>query len=127
MALDERRRDFPVTRWDPDPRVEEVWFPGAHSDIGGGNPAKESGLSDVALEWMQAKLTERAIRFAMPLREPESSGPNALRIHEPWQHFPFNTSEPTARVPRAGDHFHPSVQQRWLNDRNYSAAWPGLF
>lgn len=32
---------------------EEVWFPGVHSDIGGGYP--EAGLSDCALQWMVEK------------------------------------------------------------------------
>src|SRR5262249_3853966 len=39
MALDEMRRDFPIERWDADPRIEEMWFVGAHSDVGGGYPA----------------------------------------------------------------------------------------
>ena len=30
--------------------MEQMWFSGAHSDVGGGYP--ETGLSDVALEWM---------------------------------------------------------------------------
>jgi fused signal recognition particle receptor len=33
--------------------VQQVWFPGAHSDVGGGYPVgDESGLSDATLEWM---------------------------------------------------------------------------
>ena len=50
LALDERRPSFlPI-------RVEgacEVWFRGAHSDIGGGN--KNRGLNDVTLRWMMRK------------------------------------------------------------------------
>ena len=50
LALDERRPSFlPI-------RVEgacEVWFRGAHSDIGGGN--KNRGLNDVTLRWMMHK------------------------------------------------------------------------
>ncbi|HEV7716912.1 MAG TPA: DUF2235 domain-containing protein, partial [Steroidobacteraceae bacterium] len=34
MALDERRMDFPVTRWNADARIEQVWFAGCHSDVG---------------------------------------------------------------------------------------------
>jgi len=61
MALDERRRDFPVTRWTPRAGVEEMWFVGAHSDVGGGYP--ESGLSDIALDWMMKKLAPLGVSF----------------------------------------------------------------
>lgn len=40
MALDERRQAFDVTRLNVgnrNPRIEEVWFRGVHSDVGGGN------------------------------------------------------------------------------------------
>ena len=34
--------------------VERTWFAGAHCNVGGGYP--ESGLSDLALMWMIARL-----------------------------------------------------------------------
>ena len=39
LALDERRADFPVMRWqnNDDPKLTERWFAGVHSDVGGGN------------------------------------------------------------------------------------------
>jgi uncharacterized protein (DUF2235 family) len=61
IAIDERRSFFRNHLWrapaDPaQPRgpkdVKQVWFPGVHSDVGGGYPESESGLSKVALEWM---------------------------------------------------------------------------
>ena len=33
--------------------VEQVWFAGVHSNVGGGYP--RTGLSDVALQWMLTK------------------------------------------------------------------------
>ena len=53
MALDERRETFNVTRLDPENRydnINEVWFRGVHSDIGGGN--KNVFRSNIALQWM---------------------------------------------------------------------------
>ncbi|MBU0480787.1 MAG: DUF2235 domain-containing protein [Proteobacteria bacterium] len=50
MAIDEKRKFFPVLEWDNDPRVTQTWFPGVHSDVGGGY--NECGLSDIALQWM---------------------------------------------------------------------------
>jgi uncharacterized protein (DUF2235 family) len=32
--------------------LKEVWFAGVHSDIGGGYPEAESGLSKITLQWM---------------------------------------------------------------------------
>jgi hypothetical protein len=61
VAMDEMRASFTPTLWtdendnvlnDPDDtgRVRQVWFPGVHSDVGGGYV--ECGLSDLALDWM---------------------------------------------------------------------------
>ena len=51
LAYNERRTLFPVERFDSDAnRLEEVWFLGSHSDIGGGYV--ERGLADLSLEWM---------------------------------------------------------------------------
>lgn len=57
MALDERRRNFPLQRVvttmpnaTDEGRIFEVWFRGVHSDIGGGN--RNVGLSSIALHWM---------------------------------------------------------------------------
>jgi uncharacterized protein (DUF2235 family) len=54
LAIDEHRRPFLPTLWDteaaPGQTLQQVWFAGAHSDIGGGYP--EHGLSDLALDWM---------------------------------------------------------------------------
>ena len=72
IAIDERRRMFRLNRW-TDPQtfksnpfnqkdwkaqdIKQVWFAGVHSDIGGGYPETESGLSKFSLLWMinQAK------------------------------------------------------------------------
>jgi uncharacterized protein (DUF2235 family) len=59
LALDECRRPFTPTLWTgrkgpgPKAHVEQVWFPGAHSDIGGGY--RDTGLSNLTLHWMTAR------------------------------------------------------------------------
>jgi hypothetical protein len=60
LAIDETRLKFAPSLWEApsevegppteDPRVKQVWFEGAHSDVGGGYA--ETGLSDTALLWM---------------------------------------------------------------------------
>lgn len=60
LAIDEQRGPFRPTIWhnNANPRVsqtlEQVWFAGVHSNIGGGYPEHE--LSDAALFWMCSKL-----------------------------------------------------------------------
>jgi hypothetical protein len=70
MAVDEHRRPFEAAVWRK-PRfknlnstTEQVWFPGAHADIGGGYVSAEArklvsklpALEDVALHWMLKRL-----------------------------------------------------------------------
>ena len=61
MAVDECRRFFPVLRWHEDERVDETWFPGSHSDVGGG--CCEMDRSDVALGWMIDRAARHGLRF----------------------------------------------------------------
>lgn len=63
LALDEHRKSFVPTLWQQTPEgkaagqvLEQVWFAGAHSNVGGGYD--EHGLSDVALAWMCGKVAE---------------------------------------------------------------------
>ncbi|MBC7800820.1 MAG: DUF2235 domain-containing protein [Gemmatimonadaceae bacterium] len=60
VAIDERRAFYRTNLWRASglrgpsgPRdLVQVWFPGVHSDVGGGYPDAEGRLSDMALEWM---------------------------------------------------------------------------
>lgn len=55
VSLDDKRRAFQPTLMNRDERVTEIWFPGAHSDVGGGY--NFDGLSDSSLrlflDWME--------------------------------------------------------------------------
>ncbi|TSK06992.1 MAG: DUF2235 domain-containing protein [Geobacter sp.] len=59
IAIDEHRENYAVTIWNPKQKVnqvmEQVWFAGAHADVGGGYKAAEHPLADAALAWMQRK------------------------------------------------------------------------
>lgn len=61
VALDETRPAFAPTLMNTREGIEEIWLPGAHSDIGGGVP--HSGLSDVALEFMARTATKHGLRL----------------------------------------------------------------
>ncbi len=56
LAIDEARADFAPTLWTPREGVKQVWFPGAHADVGGGY--EQRGLSDVALAWMVQEVND---------------------------------------------------------------------
>lgn len=64
LALDEARATFEATLWqvgarEPGQVVEQVWFAGAHSDVGGGYAERHH--SDVALHWMVTRATQRGL------------------------------------------------------------------
>jgi len=66
VAIDERRAFFRENLWwpthDGGPKdLKQVWFPGSHSDVGGGYPIPESGLSQFALEWMLVEATNHGL------------------------------------------------------------------
>jgi hypothetical protein len=65
LALDEPRQSFKPVLWCERPedaeRIEQVWFAGSHSNVGGGYPRQ--GMSLVALDWMMRKAEEHGLRF----------------------------------------------------------------
>lgn len=69
LAIDEKRKAFVPTLWTQQPGndsqvLEQVWFSGVHSDVGGGYSPR--GLSDIALLWM----IEKARGFGLDITQP---------------------------------------------------------
>ena len=85
ISIDEQRANFPPTLWDPDPRITQTLFPGAHADVGGGYTTSnnESGLSDCALSWMTGELAGLGVLFAAAPLIVETPNP-AGTAHRPW-------------------------------------------
>jgi hypothetical protein len=114
MAIDELRRDFPVTPWLRRAGVEQVWFVGAHSDVGGGYPTSECYLSDIALSWMMKKLATVGVKYTDPLAYVPKPQVLGGAYHTPWTKPPFNILKPDeARKVDQGDVLHASVRDRW--------------
>lgn len=84
MALDEERAPFKVNPWTgslhPDQVVEQCWFRGVHSDIGGGY--KESGLSDIALLWMADKAEALGLDLDRPYLERMTNPNPRMKAHD---------------------------------------------
>lgn len=65
LAIDDRRIVFEPCLWEVPAamagRVKQVWFPGGHSDVGGGAPSR--ALSDTVLLWMVGEAIARGLTF----------------------------------------------------------------
>jgi uncharacterized protein (DUF2235 family) len=67
LAIDETRQDFARVPWENDGAspdrtgepewLQQVWFAGNHSNIGGSYAEDESRLSDISLNWMLEQVT----------------------------------------------------------------------
>lgn len=113
IAIDERRSHYRPKLWLENKEgensiktdIRQVWFPGAHCDVGGSYKEEESGLSKNALVWMaceagKAGLLINAERFRrVALGEPGKSQDNyckpdiAAPIHSEMRHFYFKLIE----------------------------------
>jgi uncharacterized protein (DUF2235 family) len=111
LAIDEHRTDFAPTLWTPREGIEQVWFAGAHSDVGGGY--EESELSDIALAWMSERLAlnGRGARFKAPLPVPPRPVPIGM-LHDSWNKLPFKLQPRRHRSVADADALHRSVQAR---------------
>jgi uncharacterized protein (DUF2235 family) len=72
LAIDEQRAQFPATLWSSSPapgqNIQQVWFSGCHSDVGGGTPQGgpvDGGtrLCDITLGWMIAQAKAQGLTF----------------------------------------------------------------
>jgi uncharacterized protein (DUF2235 family) len=121
VAIDEQRKVFNVTPMNQDPkhiaagqRLRQVWFPGDHGSVGGGDE-RIHGLSDAALLWMIEQVQDLGLKLDLDLEAVQGG------IH-PDPITPFDNSlkgiyQLTGRVDRqvSGDFdgLHTSVKQRW--------------
>lgn len=154
VALDERRAGFRGNMFKSDateispkrPRVMNVWFPGVHSDIGGGYPwnKQDSGLAMIAFAWMvrEAKAAGLKVddaKVAALLAEcpPNPMAKKHASLTWPWwalmeflpvRRFNWATRKMKIRWPWQGFKprtmiespiLHQSVKDRMAGDSNY--------
>jgi uncharacterized protein (DUF2235 family) len=94
VSLNEKRSKYRPNLWTPkhgaetspltkQPRFLQVWFPGVHSDVGGGY--EQPGLSDVALEWMLQEARAHGLLLD-PNCDARDLDPDAMgKMHNPLQ------------------------------------------
>jgi uncharacterized protein (DUF2235 family) len=65
LSIDDERLTFHPVMWNEEDknedRIEQVWFAGVHSNVGGGYP--KHGMSLVSLDWMMSKAEQAGLRF----------------------------------------------------------------
>jgi uncharacterized protein (DUF2235 family) len=126
LAIDEHRTDFEPTIWIPKENldIKQVWFAGAHSDIGGSYKPDKDGLilSDNSLNW----IVKEAIKFGLSIEEHlvksinTDSAPLA-EIHNSRRSF-YRAKKEYLRPIEHGKGevlIHKSVKLRWDQDPNY--------
>ncbi len=75
ISLDERRALYAPNQWTSKGThgqdVRQVWFPGAHADVGGGHASDESdpGLATIPLAWMVSHAEAAGVRFVEAERQ----------------------------------------------------------
>lgn len=110
MAIDEKRRFFPVLKWNANPRARQVWFAGVHSDVGGGY--SETGLSDTALHWMIDSVYDHKLPFKASVlnKLKTSKNPNG-ELHDSYQGIWVPLGKKTRSISSTAL-VHESVQER---------------
>ncbi|HEY7467718.1 MAG TPA: DUF2235 domain-containing protein [Dehalococcoidia bacterium] len=88
LAIDERRKDYAPALWEqnPDPKVkqrmEQRWFAGVHSDVGGGAGEEgEDDQSDRCLRWIIERAREQGLEFDEALIERTVSPRDDGKLH----------------------------------------------
>ncbi|HXA15538.1 MAG TPA: DUF2235 domain-containing protein [Thermoanaerobaculia bacterium] len=128
MSIDEQRFDFTPTYWDPatvqpGQHLEQVYFAGVHSDVGGGYDDDHS-LSDITLNWMTDRARKHGLLFTSDSFGTYADDAVFGRLHDSFS--PLLASRGRFhRVVDAGMTVHKSVQVRW-NDTEGKAK-PGAY
>ena len=103
LSIDDDRKWFQPTIWDSFnaeyQKVEQVWFSGAHTDVGGG--FQEAGLSDITLEWMIQKAVAHGVKLYM-------------RSIKYWNFCIAPDATDSIHPPREGSgRVYPALQRSW--------------
>lgn len=118
LAIHERRNNFQPTLWElnptPDPQfpqvLEQTWFSGVHSNIGGGYD--DVGLSETTLKWMMCRAQVAGLEFKIdPMFIPNPKG--KLQDSTTWYYKMLGIGWRTiCENETKKEGVHPSVEER---------------
>ena len=108
VSIDERRCFYHDNLWGeslPGQDIQQVWFAGVHSDVGGSYPQPTAGLANIALQWMLVQAHNAGIRLvpervslvlgdltaAYPAVQPLYAKPESSPVHHSlnWKWWPL--------------------------------------
>jgi hypothetical protein len=93
------RTEFRPHLWEdklPHQTLVQRWFPGDHSDIGGGH--EERGLASASFSWMLSRARASGLIGLDTLVSFADSQKSAAEpIHQMWHKFPYSFLEPAVR------------------------------
>jgi uncharacterized protein (DUF2235 family) len=129
LAIDEKRAPFKPAVWAQQAdavhqQVEQVWFTGVHSDVGGGYP--ERALAEITLRWMADRARSCGLTF-----DDGRFGTDALnpmgKLHESRTML-YKLLPPFVRAIGAKDVAHESVASSAVKRHKTDSAYspPGL-
>lgn len=121
LAIDEKRRNFKPALWHKQRHavrqtLEQVWFVGAHSNVGGGYP--RTGLSDIAGEWLVSKAKACGLELTDVAFSPDGSEQPV----ESWKGFyrlAFPFYRPIGCQEDGNESVHSSAIKRYREDPRY--------
>lgn len=123
LAVDDRRKVFHPILWDEKKTdtstkqtMEQVWFAGMHSNVGGGY--RRTGLSDITLEWMIGKAEKAGLLFWEDYRRivlmlPDANG----KIYDSRSGFGKLYIKAVRKIPD-NSRVHTSVFERMKDEEN---------
>lgn len=125
LAIDEKRKNFQPALWHQQPGVkdqvlEQVWFAGVHSDVGGGYPV--AALSDISLQWMVEKALACKLSFNPVVVHPDPVGMKHESMNFIYSMAGVLNRPIGLKVPGTGatnEKLHPSVLERHQKDPSY--------
>jgi uncharacterized protein (DUF2235 family) len=121
LAIDEKRDDFKPTIWIQRETVDlnQVWFVGCHSDVGGGNEpdTDDTLLSDIPLKWIAHEALNQGLTFSGHLHsrlKPKVTS----RLNESYK-GKWKLAGKHVRTVTSYLKIHQSVKDRWDADNTY--------
>jgi uncharacterized protein (DUF2235 family) len=114
LAVDERRGPFAPAVWRQSEegegstqRLEQVWFAGVHSDVGGGYADRR--LADLALQWMADRATAEGLTLhGLPEVQVDDHTAVESTVHDSYRGF-YRWLKPYHRVIGMTDPAHEAV------------------
>jgi uncharacterized protein (DUF2235 family) len=115
ISIDESRAFFRQNRLSPASGQDcsELWFPGVHSDIGGGYPEREGGLWLVAFDWM----VQEAVNNGFLVDAARLSGVRNHSVKAPDSPWLEPKHESLKGAWKLAEYF---PKRRWTQDAGYS-------